>query len=789
MANPPEPTARRVPLAMSLPSYLTRFVGHEQERTTLHALLLSKRLLTLIGPGGIGKTRLALQVATDAAAAFPDGLGIIECASLPEPQLVLQALAAVLHLHADHDTLLLSLIITSLQESHALLIFDNCEHVLQACASLVEALLQACPYLHLLATSREPLAVTGEMHWRVAALSSPNPEQLPAFELLQSYEAIQLFCERAAESNSRFRLTPHNAAAIARLCHQLDGLPLALELAAALLPVLSVDQLSTRFNDHLRLLKHGKRTAPSRQQTLEATFEWSYALLSLNEQVLFQQLAIFADSWSLESVEQICTPALSTPSDIFALLVHLVNASLVIAEEHEGYEEGVTEVRYRLLETVRQYALSKLQQAGMWEQLCARHATWYLHLAEQANVHLHGTQQAIWLHYLELETANLRTALTRSLAAGHLHTVVRLADALRRFWITHNYLSEGQYWFETLLKATNNGQPLEPALRARVLFGAAQFARYQGALDHACALYEAQITLLETLDDASALAEARAYLGMALGLRGDYTQATQLCQSSLAFYREKGQHEGITSTLTSLAFVTLAQGDFLQAMTLSQEVCHMQRETGNVTHLLYALFTLAQAALLQGSIEQARSACQEALHLSQSQSNTYGLASSLGLIGGLASATGQPGQAARLFGAAHTLQELIHFPHPTAGQALQERMILSVHAALGKEAFLTHYTAGRTTPLEQILQEAETVLHNVPTPLGESPTASAMAKLTPREREILISVARGLTDTQIAQSLTLSRRTVSKHVQSIYTKLAINSRSAATRLALESGLI
>ena len=255
MEKPPESTSKHVPFTMSLPSYLTRFVGHEQERTMLRSLLLSKRLLTLVGPGGIGKTRLALQVAADVAVSFPDGLGIIECASLSEPQLVLQALAATLHLRTDQDTLLLSLLITSLRESHALLIFDNCEHALEACAPLVEALLQACPHIHLLATSREPLATTGEMIWRVAALSSPDPEQLPPFELLQGYEAVQLFCERATESNPRFRLTPHNAAAIARLCHQLDGLPLALELAAALLPVLSVDQLIGRFNEHSAALE------------------------------------------------------------------------------------------------------------------------------------------------------------------------------------------------------------------------------------------------------------------------------------------------------------------------------------------------------------------------------------------------------------------------------------------------------------------------------------------------------------------------------------------------------
>ncbi len=797
--EPVKPSSERSPLSVPLPLYLTRFVGREQELATLPSLLLSKRLLTLIGAGGVGKTRLALEIATTLSASFPDGVSMVELASLSDPHLVPHAIASALGVRTDRDSSPSSLLIAALRERHILLFLDNCEHVLTGCASLVEALLQACPHLHLLATSREPFEVAGETVWRVAALSSPEPSQIPPVELLARYEAVQLFCERAAESTPRFRLTQHNASAIVRICYHLDGLPLALELAAALLPMLSVDQIAARLDERFTLLTHGKRTAAARHLSLQATLDWSYALLTPDEQSLFGRLAVFAGSWDLDAVEHICAPATPESPAIFQTLVRLVNTSLVIAEEQEGQEKDTAEVRYRLLDTIYRYALEKLQQAGNWQQMCEQHYTWYLHLAERANEHLYGAEQLAWLHRLEVETANMHVALTRALAAGHLDAAARLADALCRFWITHNYFSEGRYWFETLLTAESDDHRLSPPLRARVLFGAAEFARYQGAHDRAYTLLEEQMALLETLDDALGLAEAQTYLGVAVGLRGDYERATELCQTSLAFYRDRQHRRGITTALTTLALVTLARGQYLRAITLSEEACQLLREAGNQAHLLYALFTLAQAALFQGVLEQARAACREALHLAQAQTQTYGLAASLGLIGGLAGLEGHPAQAARLFGGAQALQQRVQAPHPPAGRALLERMVLSIRAALGKEQFISHYSAGQACPLEQLLLEAETVLQTVLTSPASTSSASlpssspsvspALSGLSQREREILTLVATGLTDAQVAQHLLLSPRTVSKHLQSIYTKLNINSRSAATHFALEHGLL
>ncbi len=793
---------KRSPLATSLPLYLTRLVGRESEQATLSKLLLQKRLLTLVGAGGIGKTRLALQIATEPGASFPDGVYWIELASLSEPQLVPQALASALNIPSNQDTSIHALLLLALQERHCLLILDNCEHVLTACTPLVETLLSACPHLHILATSREPLHAVEETVWHLAALSFPHTEQRPTLEQLTHYEACQLFCERAADIDPDFRLTAQNAPAITRICQHLDGLPLALELAAARLSTLSVNQLADRLSERFVLLTDGGRIVDTKQRTLQATLDWSYALLTSTEQALFQHLAVFAGSWDLAAAEQIMSTVSSEANTTAHTLTQLVNKSLIIAEEQEEQETGARGVRYRLFDTIHQYALEKLQQAADWSLVCMRHHSWYLHLAEQAKQHLHGAEQLVWLHRMEMEMPNIRVALTRALATGRTDAAAQLAIALCSFWIIHNHFSEGRHWFDTLLAVEQDSQQLSPARRTQVLFGAAEFARYQGAYGRTCVLLEEQITLCKQLDDPFGLAEAQSYLGTVLGLQGNYELAKQLCQTSLDFYHNTNQlqiksNRGRTAALTMLSFIALSQGKYLHAITLSEETCQLLRETGDYSHLLYGLFTLAQATILQGDIERSRTTCREALDLAQKLQQMYGLASCLGLIAGIAGLTEQSAQAARLFGAAHALQERMQAPHPPTGRALQERMLLTIRTALGKEQFSSHYSAGQDCPLEEMLAEAEAVLQTASaaatsatsTDAGFSLTADAFTQLSRREREILSLVASGLTNAQIAEHLLLSPQTVGKHMQSIYAKLNINSRSAATRLALEHGFI
>ncbi len=784
-------------LSPALPIYLTTFVGREQELVDLTSLLAKKRLLTLIGAGGMGKTRLALHLASTMAASFPDGVYLIELASLTEPALVSQTTAAVLNIRTDHDSPLLSLLTSALQDHHCLLLFDNCEHVLEASIPLVEVLLQCCPHLHILATSREPLHIAEETIWRVASLSCPEPEQMPPFAQLAHYEAIQLFCERAAESDPRFRLTEQNAAAIVRICQQLDGLPLALELAAARLSMLSADQLAARLDERFILLTRGQRTATSRQQTLHATLDWSYALLTPAEQALFQSLAVFAGNWNLDDIEQVAGPDTTAPYAVSDVLTYLVNKSLVIAEEQEGTQTEAGEIRYRLLNTVQQYATSKLMQSENWQKMCERHQKWYLQQAKEANKHLHGPEQFLWLQYLEAEIPNIRVALTRALAARQLDTAIQLAEAVRRFWISRNYFSEGRHWFETLLTAAYNDKQLSPSLRAYVIFGASEFARYQGANEQASILLKELIALLQTLDDPLRLVEAQTYLALNLGLQGEYEQANQLCQASITFYRERKQMGGIIQALMTSSLIALCQGKYPQAIASSEEVCQLLRRAGDYAYLLYTLFMLGQATILQGKLEQACAVCQEALHLSQKLNQSFGQAASLGLIAGIAGLQGQPIQAARLFGASHALQKRAQAPFSPSSRMLQERMVFPVRNTLGKEQFLSHYNAGQDCSLEQTLAEAEAVLQatsalpaaDSPATLSSSATPHILTVLSQRERETLSLVAQGLTDAQVAQELRLSPHTISKHLHSIYGKLNINSRSAATRIALEQGLI
>ncbi|HTK09155.1 MAG TPA: LuxR C-terminal-related transcriptional regulator [Ktedonobacteraceae bacterium] len=783
---------RHITVFQSLPLYLTRFVGREQESAALSSLLLETRLLTLVGAGGIGKTRLALHVAERVSASFADGVCLIEAGSLTVPQLLPQALASLLNIDTSQDAPITTLLLSALRECHLLLIFDTCEHLLPACADFVTALLQACPHLRILATSREPLQATDEVVWRVASLSSPQPESQPSFAELAGYEAVQLFCERASDIDPRFCLTPQNASAVVAICQQLDGLPLALELAAARLTLLTVEQVAARLHAQLRLLTNSTRSVTSRLKTLQTTLDWSYALLTPIEQDLFAALAIFAGSWNLPAAEKVCAGIIPDSSCMGEALTNLVNKSLVVAEEQEGSEERTGEIRYRLQDTMHQYALQQLQQKGFWLQLCRQHYDWYLHLAEQAQIHMYGAERVLWLQCLEGEQADLRIALTRVIEAGDLDAGTRLANTLSHFWIMHNHFSEGRHWFEGLLAADQEEARLSPALRARVLFGVAEFARYQGAYERARTFLETQMELLHTLADPESIAETQTYLGLVLGLQAQYEAATQLCQTSLAFYRAAKHTQGITTTLVTLAFVSLARGEPLQAIELCEEACQLLRATGDYHYLLYALFTLIQALLFRNDGEPARQYCREALQIASKHGQTYGQAACFGLVAGIVGLGGQPALAARFFGAAQALQDRIKVPHPPAGRALLERMVLSIRTTLGKEQFLLHYTAGLQSPLEQMLREAEQVLEAA-SPLVPQQEASSvsplMAALSKREREILALVAAGLTDVQIAQYVSLSPRTVSKHLQSIYSKLAINSRSAATRLALEHGLV
>jgi predicted ATPase/class 3 adenylate cyclase len=411
----------------NLPTQLTSFIGREKELTDVKRLLANTHLLTLIGPGGTGKTRLSLQVASEVLPSYPHGVWLIELAPISDPSLVPAAALAALDLPAEVHRPAIDMLCDYLREKEALLILDNCEHLVDACARMVDRLLHAAPKLRILASSREALGIAGEVSYRVPSLGLPDIKQLPSLDSLSQYEAVKLFIDRARAAQPTFNVTNDNAPAVAQICHRLDGIPLALELAAAKVRALSVDQISKRLDDRFRLLTGGSRTALERHQTLRATLDWSHNLLPEKEQVLFRRLSIFVSGWTLEAAESVCSDDLIPHEDIFELLEQLVNKSMVTAEEWQS------ETRYRMLETMRQYANEKLIEAGESENLRDRHLEYYLNLAEIATPHLLRPEQLEWLDRLEAEHDNMRGALEWSLGYERPEHALRLATTLGTF--------------------------------------------------------------------------------------------------------------------------------------------------------------------------------------------------------------------------------------------------------------------------------------------------------------------------------------------------------------------
>lgn len=437
--------------ANNLPHQLSSFVGREREMVRIGELLGDHRLLTLAGPGGSGKTRLALRMASKVIEDFEDGVWLVELASLSDPDLVPQAVASVFGVRELAGALLSDALADHLQTRNVLLLLDNCEHLVGACASLAEALLRQCPGLRILATSREALGVPGETLFAVPPLSLPDPRHLSAVESLPGYEATNLFVDRASAVRSEFELTEQNAMTVAEICYRLDGMPLAIELAAARVKVLSVWQISSRLDDSFALLKGGGRTEVHRHRTLRATMDWSYGLLSEVECVLLRRLSVFAGDFTLEAAEAVGAGGGVEENEVLDPLASLVDKSLVLAEDHGAG------TRHRLLETVRQYGQEKLSEAGEEAEAGERHARHYLALAEEADPELKGERQEEWLARLEKENDNLRAAMRFLLDADEVESALRLAWALWLLWWYRGHYREGRGFADAVLA---KGHPL-----------------------------------------------------------------------------------------------------------------------------------------------------------------------------------------------------------------------------------------------------------------------------------------------------------------------------------------
>src|SRR6266540_6489604 len=516
----------------NLPVQLTSFVGREREMAETKQLISNARLLTLIGPGGTGKTRLALQVAQDVLSSFTDGVWLAELAPLADPSLIPQTLAAIFGLRELPNMSLTSIVTDYLRAKELLLILDNCEHLVEACAQLSENLLRNCPRLKIIASSSEALGIAGEMVYRVPSLSLPDPAQVTPGSVMES-ESARLFVERAAAAQSKFSLTNQNASSIAQICHRLDGIPLALELAAARTAAFSSEEIATRLGDRFKLLTGGSRTALPRQQTLRALIDWSYDLLSHEEQALLRQLSVFAGGWSFEAAEAICSDL-----DVLSLMTQLVNKSLVMADEQEN------STRYRLLETIRQYARDKLLEAGESEKVRNRHLDFFLKFAEEAETYMNGPQEMEWRALLDTEYDNLRTAFEWAMG-NDMEKVLRLGGALHLFWERHGYEVEGRRLMNEVLARLKTIPAMEGeaareqiTYRAKALIALGLLGFGQGDILSSLKAFEESASFSRQIGEKHMLAQALIYAGMSRAFLGDGEVAYTTTEEAIALARE-----------------------------------------------------------------------------------------------------------------------------------------------------------------------------------------------------------------------------------------------------------
>ena len=626
-------------LPNNLPQQPTSFIGREKQVEEVKALLAGTPLLTLTGAGGSGKTRLSLHVAADLLDG--DGVWLVELAALADPALVPQAVANVLGVKEQAGKSIQGTLVEALKTKRLLLVLDNCEHLIEACASLAADLLRSCPGVHLLASSREALNVTGEQIYRVPSLSLPDPKRAQTVESLSQFEAVRLFIERARAVQPSFAVTDENASAVTQVCLRLDGIPLAIELAAARVRSLSVEEVNTRLDQRFRLLTGGARNALPRQQTLRALIDWSYDLLTPPEKTLLCRLSVFAGGWTLAAAEGVCSGGAIEDFEVLDLLTGLADKSLAV---YEGGAEGGAG-RYRLLESVRQYAGDRLGERGEAEAVQGRAASWFLALAEEAEPQLRGPEQASWLGRLEAEHDNLRASLAweeRRAEGGE--DGLRLVGALWLFWWVRGHFTEGRQWLGRALARTTPGAVgLEDAgvweasaARAKALDGSGHLARMQGDYADARALYGGSLALSRRLGDQPRIAGSLNNLGLVASEQGDYTGARALYEESLTILRQLGGQQRIALSLINLGMVAFNRGDYAGARALYEESLTILRPLGDQQGIALSLTNLGNVAWGQGDYAGARAMFEESLTIQRQLGDQWGIAGSLINLGEVA---------------------------------------------------------------------------------------------------------------------------------------------------------
>jgi len=815
--------------AANLPIQLTNFIGREQELASLEHILSTTRLVTLTGVGGCGKTRLAIQLANQVSQTFSDGAWFVGLAAVHDPSLVPQAVVEALGLHLLTNQPPLEALKNHLQPRQLLFVLDNCEHLNLACAELVQQLLSHAPDLRILATSREPLALVGETIYPIVGLDWPlidsdggQTRQTPlTLEELMEYDAVHLFVARAHTISPHFTLTAENAMTIAAICRHLDGLPLALELASARTNVLTVQEIADRLNDRFSFLTSGGRTGfEPRHHTLRATIDWSYELLSAAERTLLNRLAVFAAGCTLDTAELICASEEIAPEQILDLLASLVTKSLVLAET-----TGRSHARYRLLETIREYALRKLEEAGEIGRIRDRHLAVYLARAEEAMPKQFEAYQQLWLNWLESEHDNLRAALAWALDSGQIEAGLRLASALTLFWEIRGYVQEGVRWLERLLAEADKTVSLKVHVDALVFatFHCMLLGNAQAAMTFA----RQAVDLAEAADDphSPVLAFARDGLASAARSAGDYQTSFNITEQTISFYRQAGPPFYLGMALLAQGENAIQLGDYDVAREKLNESLALAHQDGDAFRTAHALNTLGDLARLEqkyaeaaetyarglallgeldaqrdrasllsnlgfaclhlGDVERAYSLFLECMAIQQTQQNQPGMLECLIGFGATAVSARQPAVGARLFATAVALSEQPSVSIWKATRAELEHYLDLARSQLTDADFRAEQATGRALSLEQAVAYARQLQVDAgpPPPNKEPPGA-----LTSREREVTALIAEGKSNGEIAAELVVSKRTVEKHIANILSKLALTSRAQLVRWAMENGL-
>jgi predicted ATPase/DNA-binding SARP family transcriptional activator len=703
--------------ATDLPLQLTTFIGRAGEVEEIRGLIRAGRLLTLTGAGGSGKTRLALEAATGLESEVAR-VGWVELAGLSEPALVAQQVAEQLGVQQEGAQPALQTLLATLRDARLLLVLDNCEHLVDACAHLVEALLRGCPDLKILATSREPLGIGGERAWLVPSLALPSAEEADVLEVVERTDATRLFIERARETLPGFEPTASNAAAIAEICRRLDGLPLAIELAAARVRVLPPEQIRERLNDVFRLLNSGSRTALPRQQTLRATIDWSYALLGAEEQLLLGRLSVFSGSFSLEATEAVCGGDGIEDTDVLDLIARLVERSLVTMRETDGT------ARYSLLETVRQYAAARLEEGGIAVGARAAHARHFAGLLAAAEPHLVTRERRQWLATIQTDLDNVRQALAWSRAEDPaLH--LRMAGMLCWFWFSTGYWSEGRRWAEGALELPGCSAPTRD--RAAALFAGAVIACLQAETGLAERWLGEAVEISRAEGDERLAAYALNYLGMALIQQGRL-DGEEPTREALEWFRANRDLYGLRLSLLLLGSLYNALGKPDEGAAFMAEAVEVAREFGLPRELGIALQMLGSSRLLQGDLASARVLFHDSLAALRLDPQHLFLARGMEMLGAVAGETGEPEAAVRLIAAGAAVRRRIGARLFHTDQVLQERRLGALRELLGPARFERLFEEGERPGLEQAIHIALTwaELGAVQSPAdgpGEAPSA------------------------------------------------------------------